>query len=560
MWQIWQHKIVQSPHAEFLGNALERRGTVAELLRQHRPLLVTDLISHEDKDRGVEFLRGLRLPGVVGEFFQFTGGALLDFLRLDIEWDFLQDVIDRQQLLGAVALGWIETEKIERLTANASAPVIPPPGPIKNPELGAPFLGTLKGRLTPPPVEDAPVQDTPAQDAGYDADDTRDENEDDSEGRNNPRDKGKQRAVTDPQAEATARDDVARDQNPLSFLIPGPLSEHALQYQKDILQIAAQRVYTKAHTGVYEQALRTLVEEGRPPRIQRYSAYCPQGFHYIAKQQQIRGLVGAGNRAQYTAHPMERNVGNRGGSSRQGASGSVPSMTGPLERDPLFVRQGLERQTAMTSQFDDALRSDPKYADEHGRQTQEPIQAEEDSNTAMTGVEDHEEQYPTFTPAPDHQFPAFAVSNGSNGFNGSSGSTLVSNHHYAPEISTQPVPLHQTHSTDQLHQMSTNHSNILPPANPVQSQQTAASQGSESDEEDVDPMSLPVEVPESDEDDDYNPKKGSRTTKKSTKKTTRGRIRKVSFKKGESGEGPSGRGAGGAGNQKPDEGGPAMAA
>ncbi|KAF9781069.1 hypothetical protein IL306_014109 [Fusarium sp. DS 682] len=562
MWKVWQEQIEKIPNAALLEHALEKRRTVPELLREHRPLLCTDQILHEDKDKGVEFLRGLQLPGVVDEFFRFTGGALLDFLRLDIEWEFLQDAIDRQQLMGADQLGWLDPEKMERLRAGAST-TVPPSGPFKNPELGDPFLGTIKRRLTPPPVEDAPVEDATAQDGGYDTDNTHDANEDENEGNNKPRDKGKQPAGPEPQAEGTARD-ATRGPEPLPFLIPGPLGEHPLPYQQRILQIAASRVYSLAYTNVYGPTIKTLVEEDRQPRVQQYSAYCPQGLQFIAKQQQIRGFVGAGSRAQSLRRPMECNVGNGEGSSRQEARGSVPLTAGLVpERAPLFTRQGLEPQTVLTDHFNESLMSNPTYADTIKSQDQEPINLEEDSHMAQSDGAHDEEQYPTFTPAPEYPPSTFIRSNGSTlalnqhpapqvsrqfapehpyaAFTGASGSGPLPNQSFAPVVSTQFAPIADTPPTEQYRQMPiSNWSDLPTPENTASTPQTGASQDPESDDEDVDPMTMSIDVPETEEDGDYNPKKGApRMNKKATKKGGRGRVRKVSFKKGDSEARPS---------------------
>ncbi|KAH7243657.1 uncharacterized protein BKA55DRAFT_517186 [Fusarium redolens] len=491
-WQSWEERVEKIPNAKLLAHALEKRQTVAELLREHR----------------VEFLQGLKISGVVEEFLQYTGNGLLDFLRLDIEWEFLQDAIDKQQMMGSFELGWLDPEKVERLMAKASAPK-PPSGPFINPELGDPFLGTIKRRLTPPLVE-APDEDIPMTDDGYDTDATQNTNED-----NKPRDKGKQPAGPELQDE---QDTIDAQPGPLTFLIPGPLGEEPLPYQRNILQIASQRYYHQAYTMVYGKTVSTLVEEERPPRVQ-FSAYCPSGFHFLAKQKQICGIVGpegqgAGRR------PMQRgDIGPGESSARQEARGNASLTSGRVSGAPRLTRQGLEAQTLLTSQFEDAFLSDPRY-DYIANQHQRPVYLEEVPQHDM----EQEQQDPTFIPAPEQAPSAFIQA---------SGSTLQPDQYSTPTILGHSAPVDNSTPSEQLRQMlDTNWSGFLKKkkgksTGNVATQHTGASQDTESGDE-VDPMTMPIDLPEPEEDDDYNPKK------KTPKKAGRGRPRKASLKKRES--------------------------
>ncbi|KAG7411449.1 hypothetical protein Forpe1208_v009895 [Fusarium oxysporum f. sp. rapae] len=510
MWRAWQEGIENIPNAELLAHALEKRQTVAELLREHRPLLCTDQVSDDDKQKGVEFLQGLKISGVVDEFIEYTGNGLLDFLQLDIEWEFLQDAIDKQQILGSLEIGWLDPEKVELLMAQISAPE-PPTGPFLHPELGDPFLGTVKRRLTPPPA-DAPDEDVPIIDDGYDTDATHDATEDKNED-NKPHDKGKQPAGPDQQDEQAAKD--ARP-GPLTSLIPGPLGEVPLPYQRNILQMASQRYYHQAYTNVLGRAVSTLVEEERPPHSQA-SAYCPSGFHFLAKQKQVRDIIGPEGQ-ELGRRSMQRGDVERGeGSARQEARWSASSTAGRASGAPRLSRRGLEAQTILTSYFEDAFLTDPRY-DYVMNRRQKPDYLEEVPHT------EHEQQYPTFTPAPEEAPLAFIQA---------SGSTLQPNQYSAPTILGHTAPIDNSTPSEQLRQMlDANWSGFLKKkgikstANSV-TRQTRTPQDIESDAE-ADPMTMPIDLPEPEEDGDYNPKK------KMPKKSGRGRPRKASLKKRES--------------------------
>ncbi|EMT69903.1 hypothetical protein NOF04DRAFT_18625 [Fusarium oxysporum II5] len=514
MWRAWQECIEKIPNDKLLAHALEKRQTAAELLREHRPPLCTDNVPGQDKQKGIEFLQGLKISGVVEEFLQYTENGLLDFLRLDIEWEFLQDAIDKQQMLGSLELGWLDPEKVELLVAQISVPE-PPTGPFLHPELGDPFLGTVKRRLTPPPA-DAPDEDVLMTYDGYDTDATHDTAEDKSED-NKPRDEGKQPAGPEQQDEQTTKD--ARP-GPLTSLIPGPLGEVPLPYQRSILQMASQRYYHQAYTNVLGRAVSTLVEEERPPHAQA-SAYCPSGFHFLAKQKQVRGIIGPEGQG-VGRRSMHRGDAERGeGSARQEARGNASSSAGRASGAPRLSRRGLESQTVLTSHFEDAFLTDPRH-DYVMNQCQKPVYLEQVPQTEHDM--EHEQQYPTFTPAPEEAPLPFTQA---------SGSTLEPNQYSAPTILGHTAPIDNSTPSEQLRQMlDANWSGFLkkkgskPTANSV-TRQTRASQDIESDAE-ADPMTMPIDLPEPEEDGDYNPKK------KMPKKAGRGRPRKASLKKRES--------------------------
>ncbi|KAG5750686.1 hypothetical protein H9Q72_006755 [Fusarium xylarioides] len=503
-WRVWQEHIEKIPNADLLEHALEKRQTVPELLREHRPPLYTDNIPDQDKQKGVEFLQGLQISGVVEEFLEYTENGMLDFLRLDIEWEFLQDAIDKQQMLGSLELGWLDPEKVGLLMAQISAPEASS-GPFRYPELGDPFLGTIKRRLTPPPT-DAPDEDVMMKDDGYDSDATHDASEEDDK----PRDKEKQPAVPEQQDERATKDD-----RPLASLIPGPLGEVPLPYQQHILQLASQRYYHQAYTHLRGKAVSTLVEEERTP-YPPASAYCPTGFHYLAKQKQVRGLIGpeGGKR------PMHRGDVEYGeGSARQEARGNTSSMAGRASGVPRISRRGLESRTVLTSHFEDAFLTDPRY-DYVMNQRQKPVYLEE----VPKHDREQEEQHASFTSAPDEESLPFIQA---------SGSTLQPNQYSAPTILGHKAPTNNSTPSEQLRQMlDANWSGFLKKkgskstANSV-TRQTRVSQDIESEVE-ADPMTMPIDVPEPENDGDYNPKK------KTPKKSGRGRPRKASLKKMES--------------------------
>ncbi|KAI1020296.1 hypothetical protein LB503_006166 [Fusarium chuoi] len=507
-WRVWQESVKKIPHPELLEYALEKRQTVAELLREHRPPLCTDNVPDQDKQKGVEFLQGLKISGVVEEFLEYTENGLLDFLRLDIEWEILQDAIDKQQMLGSLELGWLDPEKVELLMAQFSTPE--PTGPFRYPELGDPFLGTVKRRLVPPPA-DAPDEDVMMKGSGYDSDATHDATEDKNEN-DKPRDKGKQPASHEQKDEQATKDAQLR---PLTSLIPGPLGEVPLPYQRNILQMVSQRYYHQAYNHLQGRTVSTLVEEERTPHPLA-SAYCPTGFHYLAKQKQVRGLIGPeGGR-----RPMHRGDVEYGeGPARQEASGSDSLTAGRVPGAPRLSRRGLEAQTILTSHFEDAFLNDPRY-DYIMNQRQKPVYLEEIPENDM----EQEEQYPSFVSAPDEEPLSFIQA---------SGSTLQPNQHSAPTILGHTAPIDNSTPSQQLRKMlDANWSGFLKKkgskstANSV-TRQSRASQDIESEIE-ADSMTMPIDVPEPENDGDYNPKK------KTPKKAGRGRPRKASLKKRES--------------------------
>ncbi|KAF5228522.1 hypothetical protein FANTH_14487 [Fusarium anthophilum] len=508
-WRVWQECIEKIPNAQLLEHALEKRQTVAELLREHRPPLYTDNVPDQDKQKGVEFLQELKISGVVEEFLAYTENGPLDFLRLDIEWEFLQDAIDKQQMLGSLELGWLDPEKVDLLMAQISTPE-PFSGPFRYPGLGDPFLGTIKRRLTPPPA-DAPNEDVVMKDDGYDSDATHDATKDNDED-GEPRDKGNQPAGPEKEDEQATKD---AQPAPLTSLIPGPKGEVPLPFQRDILQMVSQRYYHQAYTHLKGQAVSTLVEEDRTPHPPA-SAYCPTGFHYLAKQKQIRGLVGPeGGRRSMARGDVEHGE----GSATQEVRGSASLAAGRVPGAPRLSRRGLESRTVLTSHFEDAFLTDPRY-DYVMNQRQKPVYLEEVTEDDM----EQETQYLSFTSAPDEGPLAFIQA---------SGSTLQPNQHSAPTILGHTAPINKSTPSEQLRQMlDANWSGFLKKkgskstANSV-TRQTRVSQDIESEVE-ADPMTMPIDVPEPEKDGDYNPKK------KMPKKSARGRPRKASLKKRES--------------------------
>ncbi|KAF4436516.1 hypothetical protein F53441_13227 [Fusarium austroafricanum] len=519
MWETWQEEIEKIPYSGLLEYALEKRKTVPRILYENRPQLSTDRISHEDRIKGVEFVQDLRIPGLVEELEQFTEANLLDFLRLDIEWEFIQDAIDTQQVMASVKLGWINPALITQAQASTT---IQPSGPLIHPQLGSPFLGTIKKRLPHPSAEDAPAenksQDSEEKQAAKEAADI-------------PRHEEKQPEGPEPQD--LPSDESAPGPAPLSFLIPGPLSERPLPWQRNVLRAASMRMFPQALKETGRAAVSTLIEQDRAARPPP-SAYCPHGFHLFAKQKQLRGIVGLESRdfsREFSRRSMTRHkAGLAESCARQETRAPRPEMA---SNEGTPTREGLETQTYVVSHFGDALTFDPSDGIAPN-QIQEPadghsnLEANRPENTQQL-----EPPYPSFTSITQDE-PAM--------FSTASASTLPSDQYSTPTVLTNSAPVDETTSSAQLRRMlDVNWSGFLKKkgsstgGGPPTTRQSQASQdGDDSDLEEVDPMTMPIAIPEPDKDDDYDPNKRKtprRTPKKATQKRGVGKPRKVTLQK-----------------------------
>ncbi|KAM0315969.1 hypothetical protein ACHAPQ_011454 [Fusarium lateritium] len=495
--ETWEEKVERIPYASLLEHALEKRQSVADLLHDYRPRLYTDDISLEDREKGVEFLQELNFPNAVERFLEITGQDLVDFFRLDIEWVFIQEAIDKQQIMAAGQLGWIDLERVfKNLLAKPSSSV-----PVLS---RYPFLGTKKARI--------PAQ--PVQDNRQVFDGTEDEREVLSDKGTRHLEKGKESAG--PEAEDENLENSPRIPPPLSNLIPGPLGEHPRPVQRDVLIMASQRMFPDAFKKVQGFATSTLLEQRRVP-VGTPSAYCPQGLHLHAKQL-LGGIVGrkvevASDRAA-TGHedlPIERSMRDEMGEPLSRLSIMVDNLSrGSRSSEP--------RHTM--SHFRDAVVYDPVWFPASSSPSLESV----DSNA--TGQEHHHEpQDGTFISAP----PEFAFD-------------LFANP-IEPEIPLhllpkQDVPVVETEHLDQLRQMlDTKYGDImkekkkkkkkLPTGQALTTRHRASLETDDDDDEtEEDAMDLPIILPEPEKDEEYDPKKKA-PKRAPKKKATRSAGRKV---------------------------------
>ncbi|KAF5668143.1 hypothetical protein FHETE_5409 [Fusarium heterosporum] len=481
LWDSWQEDAEKIPYAQLLEHALEKRQTVAGLLHDYRPLLFTDQISHEDREKGVILLQELRIPGVVEEFEEFAGQGMLDFLRLDIEWDFIQEAIDKQQIMAAAQLGWLDSE-------NTLKTVLGKPQTKSVPSI-IPVPGTSSNR---PKDEE---HDYPEADVGA-------ETTNDKEA--SPQDNGKQPARPEPQNKV---EDCLLGSAPLFSLIPGPLGKQALPMQRDMLRMASQRIFPEVHRQVRGFAVSTLVEQGRGP-LPAPSAYCPRGYHLYA-QQILQGIVGRDNQdpeegilgtPSANKHTSkERPVGNMGESLNQrqvrntmveNISRIAPRSLGSQESPISYFRDATVHNTYSFN----ASRQNPGSSDNHAA-----VQAPQ--STHDQGFQDS-----IFKSAPlDLEPNLFA----------NSGRPTFPPPQYPTSTRSEEPPVEATH-LDQLRQMlDSKYAKIIQdkkkkkPNKKAPNARDRASLEIEDDDEteEEDAMTLPIVLPEPEKDEEYNPKK-----------------------------------------------------
>lgn len=104
-WDKWQKEVGKIPREALLEHAQDMGQTVDELLEQFRPPLCTEKITPEDREMGVMFLLGSKISTLAGQF-----EALEDkpgFLLMDIEWNYIQDAIDKQRIPIPIGLSGI---------------------------------------------------------------------------------------------------------------------------------------------------------------------------------------------------------------------------------------------------------------------------------------------------------------------------------------------------------------------------------------------------------------------------------------------------------------------
>ncbi|KAM0296964.1 hypothetical protein ACHAPM_010151 [Fusarium culmorum] len=296
MWEIWKENVERIPHAALLEHALEKRQTVAELLQQYRPPLYTEQISRQDEEKGMFFLINLNNTAVTEEFKAFMHEKQPGFLRLDIEWDFIQETIDNQQILASVGIGWLNPSEVAKVMMRS----LPKKVSEQNAGMRDPLsFITLSG-------------DT-FEDEGHDSDMSQNEVEptDDSQAL----EMGKRLVELEARDEEMGLENLPLPEAPLLPLIPGPHGPQATPDQQQMLRFALQRTTPESYSivhGVYASRLvSTLEEEERAP-FPAQSAFRPRGFPFYARH--IAGIVG---------HSDEYPVGEVLGGSESQSMGST---------------------------------------------------------------------------------------------------------------------------------------------------------------------------------------------------------------------------------------------
>lgn len=144
VWIQYEQNVSRIPWRELIRYAAEKKQSVVELLHMYRPSLPTDEMSRDDIARAAGFLHARGLGAYATSLDGWFGIGRMDFLDLDICSDIIvRDTLDREVILKAAELGWIDVEEVvqvarERarrliLKADAACPVQDA------------FLGTIKG-------------------------------------------------------------------------------------------------------------------------------------------------------------------------------------------------------------------------------------------------------------------------------------------------------------------------------------------------------------------------------------------------------------------------------
>ncbi|SPJ81496.1 uncharacterized protein FTOL_08901 [Fusarium torulosum] len=515
--ETWEEEVEKIPYASLLEHALEKRQSVVDLLHEYRPRLYTDEISMEDREMGVEFLQELNFPGAIERFLEITGQDLVDFFRLDIEWVFIQEAIDKQQIMTAGQLGWIDLEKVlKSLLAK-------PPSSV--PVLSRyPFLGTKKARIPAQLVEDS----------REDPDGTEDVRKVLPDKGIRPLEKGKEPAG--PESEDEDLENSPHVPLPLSYLIPGPLGEHPRPVQRDVLLMASQRMFPDAYKRIQGFATSTLLEQKRKP-LATSSAYCPRGFHLHAKQL-LGGIVGRkmevsmdGAAVGHEDLPRERSTSDEMG--EPSGRGQTQSRTAEnLSHGP----RGLEPQRHTILSFRDADIHDPIWFDASPSPSLGSVNSNATGRASQHGQRHHHgPQDGAFISAP----PGFT----SNLF-GNPIEPVI----HLPLLPKQDVPVVETAHLNQLRQMlDTKYGSIIrekkkkwPTGQALTTRHRASLEAEDDDDETEyeDAMDLPIILPEPEKDEEYDPKKKApkrAPRQRASRKTGRkvGRPRKQTTKNDE---------------------------
>jgi hypothetical protein len=493
--ETWEEEVEKIPYASLLEHALEKRQSVVDLLHEYRPRLYTDEISLEDREKGVEFLQELNFPGAIERFLEITGQDLVDFFRLEIEWVFIQEAIDKQQIMTAGHLGWIDLGKVlKSLLAKSSSPV---------PVLSCnPFLGTKKAKIPAQPVEDNKEDPDRTEDEGEVLPDK------------GPRSLEKGKEPAGPEVEDEDLENSPHVPYLIPYLIPGPLGERPLPIQRNAIMMASQRMFPDAYKNIQGFATSTLLEQTRRP-LAPPSAYCPQEIHSYAKQL-LEGIVGRKMDASIdraaVGYDLPRERSTREDMGEPSGRGQAQSrMAECSSHSP----QDLGPQRHTMCHFRDAVVYDPVWFAASPSPGLESVDSNEAGRAPDYGY-DHGPR--------DGEF--IAASPG-----------LVSNLFANPIepviplhlLAKQDVPVTETAHLTQLRQvLDTKYGNIirdkkkkkLPTGQALFTRRRASLEAEDHDDddetEDEDAMKLPIILPEPEKDEEYDP--GEKAPKRAPKK------------------------------------------
>ncbi|KAH7179183.1 uncharacterized protein B0J16DRAFT_402619 [Fusarium flagelliforme] len=155
VWDKWQKEAGKIPRDALQQHAVEKGQTVNELLEQSRPLLCTEKITPEDREMGVVFLLGSKVPTLAQQFEVLEDKA--GFLLMDIEWNYIQDAIDKQRIPIPVGLSGIENIKTETVARGEYLTDLNIPQLVPDTRSFAPCQ--QYGHSTPPPTPSSRLRD-----------------------------------------------------------------------------------------------------------------------------------------------------------------------------------------------------------------------------------------------------------------------------------------------------------------------------------------------------------------------------------------------------------------
>ncbi|CEF84528.1 unnamed protein product [Fusarium graminearum] len=386
MWEIWKENVERIPHAALLEHALEKRQTVAELLQQYRPPLYTEQISRQDEEKGMFFLINLNNTAVTEEFKAFMHEKQPGFLRLDIEWDFIQETIDNQQILASVGIGWLNPSEVAKVMMRSL--------PKKVSEQNAGMRD---------PLSTITLSGATFEDEGHDSDMSQNEVEptDDSQAL----EMGKRLVELEAHDEEVGLEDLPLPEAPLLPLIPGPHGPQATPDQQQMLRFALQRTapesYSIVHGFYASRLVSTLEEEERAP-FPAQSAFRPRGFPFYARH--IAGIVG---------HSDEDPVGEVLGGSESQCMGSTDqqlarhgTLSARVRSSPQIAKRGsfnLGQQTGSSSAMQNSRNESGYYSKWQVNNLVNPPNVEHNTFGPSTRSIPHQLQEPEAATTPSKQ-------------------------------------------------------------------------------------------------------------------------------------------------------------